>query len=67
MWAFLLRQIQLNKLSSVRIVQAAVADVLGLNSMSVNCNSYQNRLCEEEQTPLLVPTITLDAFRGKAA
>ena len=25
---------------------------------------YQNRLCAEEQTPLLVPTITLDAFEA---
>lgn len=61
---FLLRHIQLNELSNVRIVQAALADTSGLHPMSVDYNSYQNRLCAEEQTPLLVPTITLDAFEA---
>ena len=62
---FLLRHIQLNALSNVRIVQAALADTPGLYPMSVDYNSYTNRLCAEEQTPLLVPTITLDAFEAR--
>ena len=61
---FLLRHIQLNELSNVRVVQAALADARGLSPMSVGYDSYQNRLCAEERTPLLVPTITLDTFEG---
>jgi FkbM family methyltransferase len=62
---FLLRHIKLNELSNVRVVQVALADAAGLRPMSVDYNSYQNRLCAEERTPLLVPTISLDAFEAR--
>jgi FkbM family methyltransferase len=63
--SFLLRHIKLNELSNVRVVQVALADASGLNPMSVDYDSYQNRLCAEERTPLLVSTIPLDAFEAR--
>ena len=62
--SFLLRHIQLNELSNVRVVQAALADVPGLHHMSVDYGSYEDCLCALEQTPLLVPTITQDTFEA---
>ena len=63
---FLLRHIWLNEIGNVRVVQSALAEVSGLHPMSVDRGRYENCLCAEQETPLLVPTMTLDTFKGEA-
>ncbi|MGO9455398.1 MAG: FkbM family methyltransferase [Candidatus Binataceae bacterium] len=63
MW-FLLQHARLNALNNVRVIQTAVSDAAGLYPMSIDFDSYTNRLCARDQTPLLVATISIDTFDG---
>jgi FkbM family methyltransferase len=55
---FLVDHVQMNRLSNVRIIQAAVSQKAELMGMSFDRGMSQNQLCSN--STLMVPTISLD-------
>jgi FkbM family methyltransferase len=58
---FLIDHVRLNHLENVRVVQAAVCEKRGLLPMSSDRGMCENRLGDDPDATLMVPTISLDS------
>ena len=59
---FLLDHVRMNKLANVRIILAAAADRAGLVPMSTDRGMTQNRIHDDTDTALMVPSLNLDSL-----
>jgi len=59
---FLLDHVRMNKLANVRAILAAVDDQAGLVPMSTNRGMTQNRIHDDSDTALIVPSLNLDSL-----
>jgi len=58
---FLVAHVQMNSLTNVKIIQAAVAERTGFVGISTDRGSCQNQICGDANTALIVPCLDLDS------
>ena len=59
---FLLDHVRMNKLTNVRVIQAAVSEHAGLVGMTIDRGMTQNRIINGAETALMVPALSLDSL-----
>jgi len=59
---FLADHVRMNRLTNVRVIQAAVAERTGFVGISTDRGCCQNQICDDAKTALMVPCVDLDSL-----
>ncbi|HWP37034.1 MAG TPA: FkbM family methyltransferase [Gemmatimonadales bacterium] len=62
---YLVAHVRLNKLENVEVIQAALCEGAGLHNFTIDLGVSQNRLTDDGETVLRVPTLSVDDLWGR--